>query len=235
MKNPSFIPFKYALLSFILLVTGAWLAADTLSPNPFTYFSFRSVFVQYSGMLAIGAFSITMLLAARPAWLEKLMGVKNIFKWHKGFGSIAFLAALAHWWFAQGTKWLVQLGFLTRPERHPRGAAPDIATLEGFLRSIRGVMENVGEIAFYVAAALILLALIRKLPRSWFRHAHKWLALVYLPLAAHAFALFKFKYWTEPAGWLVALFLVIGVVSSLVILVKILQPSRPARLALKTD
>ena len=44
-----------------------WLLADTLIPDPFSYFSFRSVFVQYTGVIAIGAMSVAMLLALRQS------------------------------------------------------------------------------------------------------------------------------------------------------------------------
>ena len=37
---------KVSLVATLVLLTALWLAADTLFPEPFTYFSFRSVFVQ---------------------------------------------------------------------------------------------------------------------------------------------------------------------------------------------
>ena len=58
------------LAAFVLLLTALWLAADTLLPTPLTYFSFRTVFVQLSGVLAMGLMSLAMLLALRPQWLE---------------------------------------------------------------------------------------------------------------------------------------------------------------------
>ena len=61
---------KISLVALLLLLTALWLGADTLVPTPFTYFSFRAVFVQYSGVLGIGLMSIAMLLALRPTWLE---------------------------------------------------------------------------------------------------------------------------------------------------------------------
>jgi len=57
---------KLSLLAVPLLLTVLWLAADTLAPEPFTYFSFRTVFMQYSGTIGIGLMSTAMLLALRP-------------------------------------------------------------------------------------------------------------------------------------------------------------------------
>ena len=61
---------KWGLWGFLAGTTALWLLADTLWPQPFTYFSFRNVFVQYSGVLAIGTMSLCMVLAVRPVWLE---------------------------------------------------------------------------------------------------------------------------------------------------------------------
>lgn len=44
---------KATFLAILLLLTALWLAADTLAPAPFTYFSFRTVFMQYSEVLGI--------------------------------------------------------------------------------------------------------------------------------------------------------------------------------------
>lgn len=50
------------LLATIALPSGLWLLADTLAPQPFTYFTFRDVFIQYSGVVAISAMSVAMLV-----------------------------------------------------------------------------------------------------------------------------------------------------------------------------
>ncbi|MBE0622340.1 MAG: hypothetical protein IH605_17260 [Burkholderiales bacterium] len=48
-------PIQRSLLVALALLTGLWLLAGTLMPQPFTYFSFRAAFMQYSGAVAIGA------------------------------------------------------------------------------------------------------------------------------------------------------------------------------------
>ena len=54
-----------SLAGLLLLLTAAWLAADSFTPSPFSYFSFRAVFIQYSGVLGIGVMSAAMMLALR--------------------------------------------------------------------------------------------------------------------------------------------------------------------------
>ncbi|WP_019919180.1 ferric reductase-like transmembrane domain-containing protein [Methyloversatilis discipulorum] len=109
-----------ALLATLLLPTVLWLAADTLLPEPFTYFSFRSVFMQYSGVIAIGVMSVAMLLALRSKWLEPLLGgLDRMYRLQKWLGIAALVVAILHWWWATGTKWMVGWGWLVRPARKP--------------------------------------------------------------------------------------------------------------------
>src|SRR5690554_2010020 len=99
---------KYAFWGTLLLSSGLWMYSDTLLPEPFTYFSFRSVFVQYSGVIAIVLMSVAMYLAIRPRWLERpLGGLDRMYRLHKWLGIASLLTAALHWWWAQGTKWMV--------------------------------------------------------------------------------------------------------------------------------
>ena len=61
---------KLSLYALIVLLTALWLMADTLVPAPLSYFAFRAVFMQYSGVIAIGAMSVAMWLALRPKLVE---------------------------------------------------------------------------------------------------------------------------------------------------------------------
>ena len=89
---------KLALPVILLVLAVFWLAADTRVPVPFTYFSFRAVFVQYSGVLGIGLMSIAMLLALRPKWLEpQLDGLDKMYRLHKWLGIGALAISVLHW------------------------------------------------------------------------------------------------------------------------------------------
>ncbi len=216
---------KLGLWGFLAGTSALWLLADTLWPQPFHYFSFRSVFVQYSGVLSIGAMSLCMLLAVRPVWLENwLNGLDKGYRLHKWLGITALVTALAHFWFAQGTKWMVGWGWLTRlarPGKPPGSTATNSAqTFEQWLRGLRDVAEDVGEWAFYIALVLMVVALVKRIPYRWFVKYHKWLALGYLALVFHSVVLMKFAYWQQPIGWLMAMLMAAGTVSAALILFK---------------
>ena len=211
---------KISLWAFILGSSALWFLADSLWPQPFTYFSFRYVFNQYSGVLAIGAMSLCMVLAVRPVWLENwLNGLDKGYRLHKWLGITALVTSLAHFWFTKGTKWMVGWGWLTRPERRGRPGS-SAAGIEQWLGGMRSTAESVGEWAFYIAAALMIMALIKRIPYHWFAKLHKWLAAAYLALVFHAVVLIKFAYWKQPVGWLVAVLLIGGTVSALMVLFK---------------
>lgn len=209
---------KVAFLAILLLLTAFWLAADTLAPSPFTYFSFRTVFMQYSGFIGIGLMSIAMLLALRPKWLEpRLDGLDKMYRLHKWLGIVVLVVSILHWWWAKGTKWMVGWGWLERPVRKPVADAT-LGVVEGWLRGQRGLAESVGEWAFYAAVVLIVLALVKRFPYHWFIRTHKWLAAAYLALAYHTVVLTKMNYWTQPVGWVLAALLLGGSVAALVTL-----------------
>lgn len=134
---------KISLVALLLLLTALWLGADTLVPTPFTYFSFRTVFVQYSGVLGIGLMSIAMLLALRPTWLEPhLDGLDKMYRLHKWLGISALVVSVLHWWWAKGTKWMVGWGWLEKPARKPN-ADETLGAIEGWLRSQPSIAPSV--------------------------------------------------------------------------------------------
>ena len=208
---------KLTFIALLLALTVLWLLADTVAPQPFTYFSFRTVVVQYTGIIAIVAMSVALLLALRPRWIEpKLDGLDKMYRLHKWLGVTALVFGVIHWWWAQGTKWMVGWGWLARPERGPpAGAMPTLGPVESWLRAQRSLAESLGEWAFYAAAVLIALALWKRFPYHLFAKTHKWLAATYLVFVYHAAVLVKFEYWAEPIGWAIAAFLLAGTVAAL--------------------
>lgn len=210
---------KYALFFLLLSLSGLWFLADTLLPLPLTYGAFRNVFMQYSGVIAMGVMSVSMILALRPKWLEPhLDGLDKIYRLHKWLGITALVGSVLHWWLGQGTKWMTQWGWLTRHPKGPRPNPADLGLVEGWLRTQRGIAESVGEWAFYIALLLMVLALVKRFPYHWFQKTHKWLAAAYLVFVYHSIVLTKFAYWTQPVGWVLAILLAGGAFAAVQIL-----------------
>ena len=207
-------PIRCFFIGLLLVMTVLWLLADTLLPEPFTYFSFRHVFIQYSGVLAMAVMSVAMVLALRPKWLEaRLDGLDKMYRLHKWLGITALVTATLHWWWAKGSKWMVGWGWLEKPARGPRGEQT-LGLVEGWFRSQRGLAESVGEWAFYAGVLLIILALVKRFPYHLFARTHKLMAVIYLALAYHAVILISMDYWAQPVGWVMALLLIAGSISA---------------------
>ena len=219
---------RLALWATLLLPTILWFAADALPLPPVGWFAFRTPFVQYTGVLAMVAMSVAMILAARPRSLEApLDGLDKMYRLHKWLGIAGLVLAIVHWWWAQGTKWMVGWGWLVRPER--RGAGPVAAEgLEGWLRSQRGLAESLGEWAFYAAVLLIVVALLRRIPYHVFARLHRWIAVAYLVLVFHTVVLTRVDYWGQPVGWLVAASLAGGTVAALLSVTRRIGAGRKA-------
>ncbi|MGF1735848.1 ferredoxin reductase family protein [Photobacterium satsumensis] len=209
---------KIVFIVGLLLLTILWMLADTFVPTPFNYFTFRSVFIQYSGFIGIAVMSVSMLLATRVKWLEPLFnGLDKMYRLHKWLGITGLVLSVLHWWWAQGTKWMVGWGWLTRPEN--KGLSVEtMPQLQQWLLDQRSLAESIGEWAFYLTVILIILALLKSFPYHLFLKTHKWLAIVYLLLAYHSIALVKYDYWSQPVGWLMIVLLMTGSVSALVVL-----------------
>ena len=215
---------KAAFAVLFAVLTALWLLADSPVPDPFTYFSFRAVFIQLTGIIAIGAMSVAAILALRPGWLEPhLGGLDKMYRLHKWLGIAGLVAAVVHWWWARGTKWMVGWGWLERPARgagqgQAAGAGAGPASVADWLHGQRDLAEGLGEWAFYAVVVLIALALWKRFPYHLFVKTHRWIAAVYLVLAYHSLVLTKGDYWSQPVGWALAALLLAGVFAALVAL-----------------
>lgn len=186
---------KLAFWCLLLGITGIWLLSDTLLPKPATLFPIRAIWVQYTGVVAITAMSIAMVLATRPRSIEyPLGGLDKMYRLHKWLGIAALIVAVIHWLWAQGAEWAVGWGWLAWPQQRSGPPAEAFGAVGRFLRHQRGLAETVGEWAFYAAVVLIVLALVQRFPYHLFVKTHKWLAVVYPALVFHTVVLMKFDY-----------------------------------------
>lgn len=210
---------KIALWGLLLLLSLLWVLAEPGLSAVSGLFPVRTLAVQYTGLLAMGAMSLAMMLALRPRWPERWFGgLDKMYRLHKWLGITALVVAVVHWLWSQGPKWAVGARLLVRPERGPRPVITD--PIQAFLNSLRGTAEGIGEWAFYAAVVLILLALIHAFPYRLFYKTHRLLALAYLVLVFHAVVLVSFPYWASPIGWVMAALMAGGTISAVVVLLR---------------
>lgn len=204
---------------FLAALTALWCVSEPRVFATANFLAFRSVMVQYTGILTIGCMSVAMMLALRPRWIEPWFGgLDKMYRLHKWLGIGALAVAATHWLLAKGPKWAVGFGLLERPVRGPRPPAAN--QIEQVLSSLRYNAEEVGEWAFYAAVILIAIALIRRIPYRFFYQTHKLLAVVFLVLAFHSVVLIKFSYWSSPIGIIAASLIAGGVWSAVIVILR---------------
>ncbi|WP_413701903.1 ferric reductase-like transmembrane domain-containing protein [Psychromonas sp. KJ10-10] len=228
---------KSIILATFVVVTLLWAISVNFEPLTWSYFSIRVFVVQYSGIMAISAMSILMILALRLSFVEKLtQGLDKSYRLHKwlGIGSLVFV--IVHWFWAKVTKYMVGLGILDKPVRGgglgagemmgqglQNGAgigasgqsAPDAITIESIFGGLRHSAELIGEWGFYLLIILMVIALVDSIRYSKFLNTHKVMSVVYLVFVFHAAILTDFNYWSEPIGWLVATFMTMGSIAAI--------------------
>jgi predicted ferric reductase len=210
---------RLAYLLVFALLAALWLAADPLLSAGYEFFALRASLVNLTGILAIGAMSVAMLLATRSVTIESLLGgLDKSYRLHKWLGVTALVLSVVHWLWAKAPKWMVGWGWLERPARKPPVEQTD-AVLR-FFQSQRGLAEDIGEWAFYAAVVLIALALVKRFPYRHFFRTHRLLAVVYLFLAFHSLVLMKFGYWGAAVGPVMAVLIAGGVVAAVVSLLR---------------
>ncbi|WP_022962030.1 ferredoxin reductase family protein [Halopseudomonas pelagia] len=190
------------ILPFIIVVCGLW--AWSLAAGPWSVYE-QSLLL--SGWLSIALMSLVMILAQRPAWLERpLGGMDQMYRSHKWAGILAVVFAAAHWLIEMGDD-LIESMFGAADKRHD----PDYS---GFIDAMRDVAEDIGEFSVYLLFAMLLITLWRQFPYKYWRYIHRGMPALYLLLAFHAAWLAPLQWWQQPIGLLLAILLLGGSIAS---------------------
>lgn len=206
---------KLSLLSMLAIMTLFWVIVNAnVLTTTHEFFAWRKLLLQYSGILAMAAMSISMLLAMRLTWIEnRLNGLDKAYRLHKWLGVTALVFIVSHWLLINIPRWLVEAGLLIKPARLP--SQPETVALFKFFDSQRDFAEQIGEYSFYVLVILIAIALIKRFPYRYFFMTHRWIALVYLVLIFHAVVLMKYAYWSSVLGAVMTILMLLGALSAL--------------------
>lgn len=182
-----------------ITLTMLWLAASPGWMAKTEFFALRSALVVYTGVIAIGMMSVSMVLAARPVMIESALGgLDKMYRLHKWLGITGAAFAILHLLWAKSAGWLVGWGWLVhKGGRHFGGHGNGLA---GFFQEQRGLAKSIGEWALYALIVLLVLALLRRFSYRHFFRTHRLLALVYLFMVFHSVVLMKFTDWGKPLG-----------------------------------
>ena len=190
-----------------LLLWGLFVMPDVAAAAR-TAWDWRRALILLTGTLALWWMSTGTLLAARPPLLERrLGGLDRLYRLHKHIGIGAGVIVFTHWMLEWLPKKLAKAGFITRPARGPRPPGGDESLWVE-------LAKDIGEWAGYILLALVVIALVRRIPYRYFRWLHKLFPLVFVAGVYHGLMLMPDSYWQGPLGWLTALVALPGVIAA---------------------
>ena len=218
---------KFTFWVLCLGLTALWVAADpvVLGRHPFSQLQFP--LINYTGIVAMGVMSVSLVLALRSVALEPHVGgLDKSYRLHKWLGVAGLVMAIAHWLLIEAPGWLIALGVLPPPARG--GAARRPPQAGGVMHALQGPARSVGQWCFYAAVILIVLALLRWFPYRYFIKTHRLLAIVFLILVFHSVVLLKASYWTHVISYFITALMAAGSAAAIYILVRRVGRTRQA-------
>ncbi|GAB4043967.1 ferredoxin reductase family protein [Spirosoma litoris] len=193
-----------------------------LIANP-TSWEFREQFVYLTGLSAISLMVVSMIISVRLPMVNHWMrGLDKAYIVHKWTGIVSTILVILHWLGEKAPEWLVELGIIPNPGELTDGSS--FSELEiGLFTSGTFLAEWV----FYALVIMILIALSARIPYHIFRKSHKLFPGIFLIAAYHgATAPLKERWFATPAGYLLLMLLVIGVVAAIIGLFQQIGASR---------
>ena len=217
-------------IAFCLLCLGLsamWIAADPVVFGAHSFARLQFPLINYTGIIAMGVMSVSLVLALRSVALEPhLGGLDKSYRLHKWLGVAGLFAVIAHWLLIEAPGWRVALGVLPPPAR--RAAPPRTTQGTSLVHTLQGPARTVGQWCFYAAVILIVLALLRWFPYRYFIKTHRLLAIVFLILVFHSLVLLKPAYWTHAISYAIAALMAAGSVAAVYTLVRKVGHTRQA-------
>ncbi len=208
-------------------LTLLWLDADRVWLTGYSFNQTRLSLLNYSGIIAMGMLAVSLLLALRSTATEPYVGgLDKSYRLHKWLGVGALVMIVFHWLWVLKPSWLVALITKTEPLRATGEARSLLAPT--LFRSAQGAAIGTGNVAFYAAVILIVLALVKWVPYRQFLQTHRLLAIVYLALVFHSIVLLKATYWTYTIAYAIAALMAAGSAAAIYILFKRVGRTRQA-------
>ena len=173
---------KRIALPLTILIMLLWAALQPTDVLTFSaaFMPMRKALTLLSGALALGWMGFCMLLALRPAWLERnLGGLDKLYHVHKWSGITAVLLVVAHWLLILSPRTLASWGWIETVARGRHGPG-------GGGSSLIGLAKEMGEWSAWIMIVLGIVALLRFVPYGWFRKLHKGFPVAFLIGAFHS-------------------------------------------------
>lgn len=202
--------FVFVLLGVPALLWGGTLIGVDLTASAW---SVRNALLLFTGYASFLLMSLSMLLATRPAWLERPAdGMDRLYQLHRYGSYTAIVLALSHW-VLKLSSGLMRLLYGTPVHDGNWVMAPGSFPVLAHALPVK----SMGEWAAWALIGILVVTIMRKLvPYHLWRQLHRAMPVIYLLAVVHAVALAPAAYWLQAAGILLGVAALIGSWSALV-------------------
>lgn len=173
-------------------------------PNDWQAWISRKELINLTGVLAFIPMGCIMILAFRPAFLDKIFnGLDKMYYMHKWLGIWSIIFVALHY----GIK--LAKGFWAWLALNSAKVGSDKFAL---LQEYRGFAKTTGELFVYIFIAMLIITLLSPIPYRIWRYIHKAISVLFVGSAFHAIVLMPARYWQEPVGIAIILLSTIGTI-----------------------
>lgn len=205
--------------AFTALTTAAWLFGLWVDPPALNGRGVTHEVFYWNGVLAWGFMAMAIVIAARPAWLERVTKtpLDELYRWHRTLGFWALGLSVVHW----VTKTLMQpiLSLMTL-EPVPKIVRGELAGFDLFWSQIRPFAVDSSIWATAIALLLGAMVFVKAIRYSKWLLWHKLFSVLFILLSVHSIRLMDPADAFLPLGWINIAVTLVGLRYSAVLLVR---------------
>lgn len=205
--------------AFTALTTAAWLFGLWVDPPALNGRGVTHEVFYWNGVLAWGFMAMAIVIAARPAWLERVTKtpLDELYRWHRTLGFWALGLSVVHW----VTKTLMQpiLSLMTL-DPVPKIVRGELAGFDLFWSQIRPFAVDSSIWATVIALLLGAMVFVKAVRYSNWLLWHKLFSVLFIVLSVHSIRLMDTADAFLPLGWINIAVTLVGLRYSAVLLVR---------------
>lgn len=205
--------------AFTALTTATWLFGLWVDPPALNGRGVTHEVFYWNGVLAWGFMAMAIVIAARPAWLERVTKtpLDELYRWHRTLGFWALGLSVVHW----VTKTLMQpiLSLMTL-DPVPKIVRGELAGFDLFWSQIRPFAVDSSIWATAIALLLGAMVFVKAIRYSKWLLWHKLFSVLFILLSVHSIRLMDPADAFLPLGWINIAVTLVGLRYSAVLLVR---------------
>lgn len=186
---------------FAALTTAAWIFGLWAEPPAMNGRGISHEVFYWNGVLAWGFMAMAIVIAARPAWLERVTKtpLDALYRWHRTLGFWALGLSVVHW----VTKTLMQpiLSLMTL-DPVPKIVRGELAGFDLFWSQLRGFSVESSIWATVLALLLGAMVFVKAIRYSKWLLWHKLFSVLFIILSIHSIRLMDPADVFLPLGWI---------------------------------